>query len=720
MNYDEDDELERMRLRRQLRRETRQGREGSGYRENRYDRERTGRRADEERPSHAGSQRAGRNGSQRAGQAESGPASFRSGYSGPKNGGGRSKRGKKGGRSGFRGMDRGKKILLIAGCVLLALVLFVAGAFAYVNHRIFGSMQSVDFDESKVENVDLSDEQLAQMKGHWTIACFGVDSRADKNGEMNVGKGTNADVNMICSVDLETGEIKLVSVFRDTYLNISDKNTYNKINAAYSIGGPEQAVAALNKNLDLNITQYATFNWKAVADAINILGGIDIELSENERSWINAYITETVNETGIGSHQIEKAGLVHMDGVQAVAYGRIRYGDTDYARTERQRIVLEAAFEKAKTADWATINNIIQTVMPQLATNINMADLIPLARNLTRFHIGDTRGFPMARGEANIGKYGDCVIPQTLESNVIELHQFLFGTENYQPSAKVQSYSQHISEVSGMYNEGKSIDHVPVDQGLNASSYVKAKQKRAAEKAAAEQKAREEAAAAEKENEETKSGKEKETAEETKDYFGDWDEENWSEEDWDEFWGSGNWYDDWGDDGISDDGASGPGSEASGPAGETGGSQTIKPGGGAAKPGEQGQNQGNTKPGGQEPAKPGSTLPADSGAEGPGGSSQPGPGGSDMGNQGTAKPGSGSGEFEKPGSGSSGTGGSGAGTESVSPADGSGVSPVSGGGTKAGGSGNGAAGEPVVPDPPEPEQEAAGPGAVQGPAGPAA
>lgn len=720
MNYDEDDELERMRLRRQLRREARQGREGSGYGENRYDRERAERRADEERPSRSGNLRGSRNTGARSGQPESGPASFRSGYSGPKNGSSRGRKGRKGGRkgrSGFGGMDRKKKILLIAGCVLLALVLFMAGAFAYVNHKIFGGMQSVEFDENKVENVDLSDEQLAQMKGHWTVACFGVDSRADKNGEMNVGKGTNSDVNMICSVNLETGEIKLVSVFRDTYLNISDKNTYNKINAAYSIGGPEQAVAAINKNLDLNITQYATFNWKAVADAINILGGVDIELSESERSWINAYITETVNETGIGSHQIQKAGLVHMDGVQAVAYGRIRYGDTDYARTERQRIVLQAAFDKAKTADWATINNIIQTVMPQLATNIDMTDLIPLARNLMNFHIGDTKGFPMARGEANIGKSGDCVIPQTLESNVIELHQFLFGTENYQPSSKVQSYSQHISEVSGMYNEGKSIDHVPVDQGLNASSYIKAKQKRAAEKAAAEQKAKEEAAAAEKEKDETKSGSEKETAEETKDYFGDWNEEDWDEEDWDEFWGSGNWYDDWGDDGIGqENGATGPGSEVSGPAGETNSSQTAKPGSGG---------QGTSKPGSQNPAKPGSTLsPEDSGTGGPG-SSQTGPGSSDTENQGTAKPGSGSGEAEKPGSkgsdgGSGESGAAGLGGGGVSPAEGNGISPVSGGGTKSTGSGSGTSGNTAAPGTPEPGQEAAGPGSVQGPAGPAA
>ena len=109
-----------------------------------------------------------------------------------------------------------------------------------------------------------------------------------------------------------------------------------------------RAVKALNKNLGLNITQYATFNWKAVADAINILGGVDVELSDAEFSWINAFITETVKETGIGSHQLTHAGNVHLDGIQAVAYGRIRYSDTDYARTERQRIILQKAFDKAK------------------------------------------------------------------------------------------------------------------------------------------------------------------------------------------------------------------------------------------------------------------------------------------------------------------------------------------------------------------------------------
>ena len=714
MNYDGDDELERMRQRRQMRRESRQDPDRFGYEDSRYGEgsyERGSRARREAETSRSGRQSAGRAGERperrvREGERDrarqdggrtsqnrqsrtrdrereaSGSPSFRSGYSGPKNSHkGSQRRNQRGGRGGGFQMDRRKKIFLIVGGVILALILFIAAAYVYVNHKLFGNMASVDFDEKKVENLDLSEEQLAQMKGHWMIACFGVDSR-EKGGEMNVGKGANADVNMICSVDLESGEIKLVSVFRDTYLNISDKNTYNKINAAYAIGGPEQAVAALNKNLDLNITQYATFNWKAVADAINILGGVDIELSENERSWINAYITETVKETGIGSHQIQKAGLVHMDGVQAVAYGRIRYGDTDYARTERQRIVLQAAFDKVKTADWATVNNVIQTVMPQLATNIDMADLIPLARQLANFHIGDTKGFPMARGEANVGKNGDCVIPQTLVSNVSELHQFLFGTENYQPSSKVQSYSTHISEATGMYKEGKSIDHVPVDQGLNASSYVKAKQKRAAEKAAAEQRAKEEAEAAAKKAE-TKEADQAETQEETKDYFGNWDEEEWDEEDWEDFWDGEDWYEDWGDDGIpSDGGATGPGADTSGPAGSSG-------------------NQGNSNSGENGSSKPGSGSKApekESSPSGNGSSSGKTPG------SGESKPASGENTKESVSS-----------PEANSPVS----QPCAPSSPQSGSGEQGKNKEPQAPNTSNTNQEAAGPGDA-GPAGPAA
>ncbi len=380
---------------------------------------------------------------------------------------------------------RRKKYIIIAAEILVIIMMVLGGAFWYVYHKTFGSMQKIEFDEDQVKNLSLSEEQIEEMKGYMTIACFGVDSRSE-HGTMNVGKGTNSDVNIIANMNLETGEIRLVSVFRDSYLNINDKNSYNKINAAYAQGGPEQAVKALNKNLGLNITQYATFNWKAVADAINILGGVDIELSDAEFSWINAFVTETVNETGIPSTPVAHAGNVHLDGVQAVAYGRIRYSDTDYARTERQRIIIQKAFEKAKVADWATLNCILETVMPQLATNLSLTDIVPLARSITKFHIGETMGFPAARGEQDVGKIGDCVIPQTLEYNVVVLHQFLFDEENYEVPSNVKEYSNHIAQVTGLTKNAKLIEHVPVDKGISATSFIQKRASRIAAQAAAE------------------------------------------------------------------------------------------------------------------------------------------------------------------------------------------------------------------------------------------
>lgn len=346
--------------------------------------------------------------------------------------------------------------MIVAECFAL-LFIFGYAAFARLNNTI----QRPKFDESNVINTNIDIDTEERMKGYWTIAVFGVDAR-----DRAIAKGTNADVNMICNINLDTGEIKLVSVFRDTYLNISENGSYNKINQAYFLGGPEQAVAALNRNLDLNMTSYMTFNWKAVADGINVLGGVDIELSKAEFYYINSFITETVKATGIGSKHLTKAGMNHLDGVQAVAYGRLRLMDTDYARTERQRKIIAQAFEKAKKADLNTLNTLIGTVFPQVATNIGVDDLVKNASILSKFHMGESTGFPQARGDASMGKKGAVVVPQTLESNVKVLHQFMFGVEDYNPSDTVKRLSAKIAEDSGMYREGKYIDSVGTGGGV--------------------------------------------------------------------------------------------------------------------------------------------------------------------------------------------------------------------------------------------------------------
>lgn len=288
--------------------------------------------------------------------------------------------------------------------------------------------------------------------GYWTIAVFGVDSR-----DGNTGKGALSDVEMLCSIHKKTGEIRLLSVFRDTYLRIDQKEDFDKINEAYFLGGPEQAINALEDNLDLQIDDYATFNWKAVVDAINVLEGVDIDITDKEFAYINSFITETVNSTGVGSYQLEHSGMNHLDGVQAVAYARLRLMDTDFNRTERQRKVLGQAMEKAKNSDLKTLTTLIGTVYPQIKTSVGVDNLAGMAKNAKKYYISQTSGFPFSHQEIKIGKKA-CVVPTTLESNVVQLHSFLYNTENYVPSENLKSISSHIIEVSGLGDPGKDTE----------------------------------------------------------------------------------------------------------------------------------------------------------------------------------------------------------------------------------------------------------------------
>lgn len=346
---------------------------------------------------------------------------------------------------------------LIAMVLVEMVTLAVIFGFGFV-YRYMNMTQSVSFDVSKVrnENIDITKKQ--KMEGSWTVVVFGVDSR-----DGGVGKGANADVQIIVNVDMGTGDVKLVSVYRDTYLRVNDKSRYAKINEAYAAGGPERAVWALNTNLDLDIENYMTFNWKAVADAITLLGGVDIDITDKEFYYMNAYIHETCIKSGISpknpaAYYIEKAGPQHLNGVQAVAYARLRYMDNDFERTRRQREVIAQCLQKAKQADLATLTSIIDTVLPQVAFNIDTADIIEIAKGIGRYNIVDAEGFPQKLTTQMMGKKGDCVIPITLSSNVVQLHKFLFGEEDYDPTTAVKQYSQKISDDSGYYANYKETE----------------------------------------------------------------------------------------------------------------------------------------------------------------------------------------------------------------------------------------------------------------------
>ncbi|MGN0157786.1 MAG: LCP family protein [Brotaphodocola sp.] len=295
-------------------------------------------------------------------------------------------------------------------------------------------------------------KRMQTEEGYWTVAIYGVDSR-----EGNTGKGALADVQLIASLNKKTGEIRLASVFRDTYLQIDSEGDYDKINEAYFLGGYEQAVTALQDNFDLKIDDCVTFNWKAVADVINVLGGIELEITDQEFAYINSFITETVESTGVASTHLNQSGMNHLDGVQAVAYARLRLMDTDFKRTERQRKVIGLAMEKAKQANFKTLKTLVGTVYPEIFTTIRVDDLVMLAKNANKYYISQTSGFPFSHTEMKISKKS-CVVPATLESNVVQLHAFLYDDTGYTASDLVKVISAHISKVSGVTEPGKDTE----------------------------------------------------------------------------------------------------------------------------------------------------------------------------------------------------------------------------------------------------------------------
>lgn len=292
------------------------------------------------------------------------------------------------------------------------------------------------------DEVNASSTENGTGKGYMQVALFGVDSR---QGELS--KNTRTDSIIIASINQDTGEVKLVSVFRDTYLNLSN-DTYNKCNSAYAKGGPEQAIQMLNMNLDLNIENYITVGFKGVVDTVNSLGGVNIDITKTEISHLNNYQSCIAEDLGITNYtEVTNTGLQTLDGLQACAYCRIRYtaGD-DFKRAERQRTVLTQMTEKAKAASTTTLTGIATDAFSNVSTSFDLNDILDVASNVSKYTIVGSEGFPFEdyRTTGTIGNKGSCVVPTDLATNVSQLHNFLFGVENYEPSGTVKECSEKI------------------------------------------------------------------------------------------------------------------------------------------------------------------------------------------------------------------------------------------------------------------------------------
>lgn len=340
----------------------------------------------------------------------------------------------------MRKKRRRKRVLILSLEVILLLVLGVTayGVFKFdkINFLSFGK-----------ENLEIYRENGA----YTNIALFGLDSR---EGELD--KGVRSDCMMIASINNETDEVKVVSVYRDTLLQHQD-GSYDKANAAYSYGGPEEAIALLNRNLDLDISTYVSVNFNAVADAVDLLGGITLDLTDEEVFWLNGYAAEVADVTGRArSTELEGAGEHEVDGAQAVGFARIRYtSGSDMKRTERQRIVLEKIMQKAKKSNLSTLNKIVDKVFPQISTNLTVGNILGMASNILSYEIGEMSGFPFnVEPTENVrGMDGSYLASVGHADNVRQLHQFLFEEAEYQPSEKVQAISDDIVYLTGIDSE---------------------------------------------------------------------------------------------------------------------------------------------------------------------------------------------------------------------------------------------------------------------------
>ncbi|MCR5486477.1 MAG: LCP family protein [Lachnospiraceae bacterium] len=289
-------------------------------------------------------------------------------------------------------------------------------------------------------------EDSWKMSGYKNVALFGVDA-----GE------TRTDTIMIASLNQDTGDIRLCSVYRDTYLNLGN-DTYNKANGAYARGGAEQAIKMLNMNLDLTIDDYITVNFQALEDVINDLGGIEIDVQAEEIGFLNDYQTSIVQGLGGGKPTgetvipVTSAGLQTLNGLQATAYCRIRYtkGD-DFRRTERQRTVLKEIAKKAKTAGLPTLNKIIDDVLPEVKTSMTASEFADYAAKAAGLNVVDAQGFPFERVTGTMGKAGSCVVADDMGQNVEELHAFLYGESDYSPTNTVQEISKKIQNDRNAY-----------------------------------------------------------------------------------------------------------------------------------------------------------------------------------------------------------------------------------------------------------------------------
>ena len=259
--------------------------------------------------------------------------------------------------------SRGKKVLTV-----LAVLLVLFGAVWYLAiGSIYGKMRY-----SRVET--LAGEPLKE-NGVVNILLIGSDSRTE-------GDDGRSDAMILLSVSSKTRTIHMTSLLRDMYVDIPGRDG-NRLNAAYSFGGPELLLETVKQNLGIEVNRYAVVNFQAFANLVDAVNGVDLELTNEEVKWVNAYLNEYNELRGMPMEtdylDTSLSGMIHLNGAQSLAYSRNRFIGTDFGRTERQRKVLSAVMKKLPAALVTNPNGLINGLFPNLTTNLTQTECLRLS-----------------------------------------------------------------------------------------------------------------------------------------------------------------------------------------------------------------------------------------------------------------------------------------------------------------------------------------------------
>ena len=304
-----------------------------------------------------------------------------------------------------------KKIIILISIMLATII----GLGIFLWFYTIGGIRHTDITQDNSE-LGIDDDFFNQVKyfGIVNIALFGVDSRQDKFEGLS-------DTIIVATLNKDKGVIKMTSIARDSYVDIDGYPT-QKINAAYSKGGPELAIKTLNKNFRLNIKQYVTINMGNMTKLVDAAGGVDIEITENERIYANKTISDS-------NQKIQQAGMVHLNGVQATAYMRIRKLDSDLYRMGRQQKVLEQLLNKALALNPVDLLNAVNKVSKMVETNIDNQTLISYASMLTNKNLKmETMKFPNSKSgwkTQTFSSFGQCLV-YSLDLAKSQIYDFIY------------------------------------------------------------------------------------------------------------------------------------------------------------------------------------------------------------------------------------------------------------------------------------------------------